>query len=355
MAGGVATPGGVVARGVAKGAGVARTALRGAAAGAAGGAAYGAGEADELENVPGSAIRGGLLGGAVGGVVGGAAGAVGRAARFARDPLKGAEAEAGSTISARLKSGAGVQGEAAPVRAAATGRAKAVYRELDTITELDSPGLRSTLSNKDVARLASVPDDVAAGTRAPSFQEAQSAHQRVSKMRDRAQNAADMDSFQRAAEMEREIFTALDEATQGRYSQAAPEYAREIQSVRAVVQGQRLAGKAADEIEAAYRALPDDAQRAAFREGLASRYVQSLESGSTETFLKRADTPQFRRKLAIVFDGREAELNQFLADLSDAHPGSRAAAIETLRGYGKWFAGAAGLGAGGAGVISIFK
>jgi hypothetical protein len=353
VTGGVAVPLGAVGNLMGRGAGIGAAALRGAGIGAAGGAVYGAGEADELSDTPGNTIRGGLLGGVTGGAFGAGGGVAARGVRALRDPLRAAAPEAGAELSARLKSGAGVGGEVAPVREAATQRARQVFAELDKLAELDHPTLRSVLRTENIAKAAGVADDVAAGARAPSFKEAQAAHQRIRGIKDRALRNADMDSYQQAARMESELFNALQDATSSRYGHALPDYAREMAAVRAVQQGYRTATKAADEIEAAYRALADNPEaQHAFREGVAARIVQGLESGSVESFIRRAETPQFQRKLAVVFNGDTDAVRRFMDDVSRSAPGSRAEMFASIR---RWaFRGAVG-GTAAAGTYTAAK
>lgn len=352
VAGGFAVPGAGTASAARTGATAGSAIARGAAAGAASGALYGAGEADELSDVLGDALAGGLLGSALG--AGGTA--VGRAVsgarRFMTDKLRGSAAEAGEELANRMRSGSGLQAEAAPVRQAAQQRARQAFSELDQLTEIDSPQLRSVLQREDVAKVAGVAEDVVQGNRAPSFTDAQKAHQRLRKMRERAEKLGDMDSVERASRLEAEVFEALNDATEGRYASTLPEYAREMNNVRQVTQGWKLATKAADEVEAAAQALADNPEALrSFREGLAARYVSGFESGNVSGFIRRAESPQFRRKLRVVFGGDEQALRSFLDDVQRTKPGSRDALLSTLKTWA--FRGAAA-GVGFQGARSIF-
>lgn len=352
VAGGFAVPGAGTVGAARTGATAGSAIGRAAAAGAASGALYGAGEADELEDVPGDALAGGLLGGFIGGA--GTAGVRGvqGGRRFLNDKLRGSAAEVGEEVATRLRSGTGLQAEAAPVRQAAQQRARAVFGELDELREIDSPALRSVLTREDVAKVAGVADDIVQGNRNPGFTDAQKAHQRVRAMRDRAQKLGDMDSFERAAKLEAEIFEALNDATEGRYAEALPEYAREMAAVRAVRDGQRAASKSADEVEAAWQALADNPEaQTAFREGLAARLAQQIEGGGVAAFLRRAETPQMKRKLAVLFDGDTRAMEGFLSEIAEAAPGSRAKVLDALK---TWAIRGAGAAVGFQGARSLF-
>lgn len=349
LTGGAALPGGIVAKGIARGAGIGRAALRGAATGAAGGAAYGAGSAEE-DRVQGG-IVGGLLGGVTGGVAGGAGSAATRAIRGMRAGLRGTAAKVGEAVGGRLKSGAGVTGEAATVSRQASQQARRVFRELDQIDELDHPAIRGALRDKEVAAIGAVPHEVFSNARPPSFSEAQKVFQRARTARERAWKRGDMQSFTSASRAERQVGDALEEATSGRFSVANEAYRQEMDVVRAITQGRRLATKGAGDIEDAAANLSGDALRG-FREGVASRFVERLESGrGVRGFIDRANTPQQRRKLEVIFGGDSEAVDAFLQEIEGANVNSSRALWRRMLPYIAAATGGGGLTAA-AGVLN---
>jgi hypothetical protein len=312
---------------------------RGAAIGAGEGAIAGAGYAEEGERGRGAVI-GGLLGGALGGAADVVATGVGRL----RSAVRGDADKVGGAVADRLRQHSDVTGEAGAVRREASDRGRAVYRDLDRMGALDSPDLSRALQRPEIA--AHVPTEVAQGLRPATFPEAQKAFQQIRKVRERAFKNGDLASFERAARAEDEILRTLNAATDGRFSVANATFAKEVEAIRQLTMGQRLFARSASEVESAFADLANNpAAQDAFRQGMASRLIHQLESGSAAAVLRRLDSRSMQRKLAVIFDGDTAALQAFRESIRNAEVVNRGAIFKEL-------ARILGAGAVGGGVVS---
>lgn len=358
--GGVVTGGaGVKAAGKILGAGkgllsrVARAAGIGAAEAAAYGAGTGEGAGDRAKRAATGAAVGAVAGGAIPAVAAGGR-AVGRGARRLRravggDPLLGDAAEAGAELSGRLREGAEVAGEIRPTTEAAQARGRQAFKNLDAIEDIGED-VAAVLRNENVARLGSVPREIVEGQRPASFSESQKAFQRIRKGRDRALRNADADSFTRFSEAMESLGDAINEATEGAFAEANVGFREQQDIIRAAVQGRKLAGRAAEDVEAAFEAVATPEAREAFRQGVAASLVRRFDSAGPASFVRQAQSPQLRRKLEIIFDGQPREaLESFIEDLASTE-------INGRRDFFRRILGQAGIGgAGGATLLGGAK
>lgn len=314
---GILGPGGVV-RGATRTAKAARTGiplLRGVLTGGAEGAAAGALSEDPDPDLPlaeNLKQRGKAAGtpAAIGGATGGILGPV-----FAGRAASKAKPTAGKRLGDAARQESGLSGRASTVTDDVARRKRKISREqfaeLEELGEIDHPAVRKALRADDVKPVADdlLPEEVLQGDRAPTFKEAQRVKQRLEGLRDRAFRSGDsfdVDRYQRAAG---EVVDALEEAIPDRFPQAQAAWARESARLRALDEGRSLWSKTADDVESAFRDLPEDeGVRDAFREGLATEFTAWLEKLSEpKAALRRIrNSPQLRGKARILFGSDDA-------------------------------------------------
>lgn len=297
LLGAVAGPGVAGGRFALRGAGTASRIGRGAAAGAVEGAVAGAGvsEGGIRERLP-AAGRGAAAGGITGGLLAGGAEAV-RGVRALRRAQK-AEPTIGPRLSRRMRDEADLA-KPSETRADIRTRGRRAFKGLDEIDAIPDANLRTALQADELKGL--VPKDVASGSRPPSFPEAQGALRQLRRAKDRALNRGDAANFGKMAEAEARLSESLADAVEG-FGEANKAYAREAARGRALAEGQKLFSKSADEVQEAFGRLSTDAERLAFREGLAARFTSRLDdiTAIPSTLKKIAEAPETRAKLRIV-------------------------------------------------------
>lgn len=304
LAGGLVTGGAGVTRSAARGASTLARIGRGAAAGAVEGGIAGAGyaEGNLRERAP-SAATGAIAGGLLGGAIPTAAEAT-RVVRAGRRAIR-EEATIGPRLAETVREESGVSGRPSEVRADVQARGRRAFKGLDEIAEIPDSDLRSALQVEEVKPF--VPKEVASGSRPPSFPEAQGALRQVRKAKDRALRRGDAANFGRLAEAESRLSESLADAVEG-FEDANRAYARESARARALADGQRLFSKSADEVREAFEAIDAPEAQAAFREGLAARFVSRLDNITAvpSTLRKIIEAPETREKLRIVLGSDEA-------------------------------------------------
>jgi hypothetical protein len=377
--GAIAAPGGAAFRVASRAPRLIGKVLTGGLLGAGEGATYGAGAAEGSigERLPeagkGAAI-GGLLGSAVPAAAAGA-GAARAATRAARkggrrlkekatglhrlDELEELEETIGPRLGDEMRQGAGVKGKPSKVRTEIREARKGIYGALDEIEEIPDEGLQKALRMEDVKPY--VPDEVAAGKRAPSFPEAQGSLRQVRKAKGAAMRSGDAASVRRLAEAEREIGSRLSDAVEG-FDEANQAYASHMARSRALETGGKVAPKSADEVREAFEALDSDVERQAFREALGHWYLKRLDdiTAIPSTLKKFTGAPETQAKLRVLFQDEEA-YESFIQAAREAEKirnrakAGRIAERELLRSMTKWLVGGIGLGAAGAGTASLLN
>jgi hypothetical protein len=237
------------------------------------------------------------IGGVLGAVVPAAADAT-RVVRAGRRALR-EEPSIGRRLGDRLRDESGLTGRPSTVRAEIRSQQRLAFKGLDDIKEIPDAKLQTALQLDDVKPF--VPKEVVSGSRPPSFPEAQGALRQVRKAKDRALNRGDVGNFRRLVDAEGELGGALSDAVE-EFAPANKIYAREAARSRALDRGGKLSTKLADEVQEAFDALATDAERLAFREGLASKFLQKFDD--VKDIQKRLteilEAPETRAKLKIV-------------------------------------------------------
>lgn len=328
-------------------------ALSGAATGAAEGAAAGILSEDpdpelsakesvskRLEAAPGSAAVGAAAGGILGPAV------AGRAASKAKPT-------AGARLGKATRGESGLSGRASKVTRDVAEQqsriSRELYKPLEELGELESPAVRRALQEDDVAPVVEdLFPKIAEGERNPTFLELQKIKKRLEGLRDRAVRSGDsfeLDKYGRAAD---EVVEAMGEAIPDRFPQAQRAWRIEAGRLRALEKGRKLWSKTADDVQEAFRKLETDAERRAFREGLATEFAAKVEklTEPKATLRRIQNSPQTRSKLEILFGSKE-RLNRFTREvLGEERLRNRAHLYERLK---RWIPIAA-IGGGSAGV-----
>jgi len=375
--GGLIGPGAAAGRLVAGGRTAGARAARGAGAGAAEGGLFGFGSAEGSpgERLPEAGVGAGL--GAVGGaaipagidaarVVGRATKKAGQSAKKAArgleelEDLERAERRIGPDLADEIREGAGVEGKPSQLRREIEESRKGLFGKLDEIEEIENEGLRKVLQSDDAAPF--VPEDVATGKRPPSFPEAQGAARQLNKAQRAALRNGDAASFQRLVRAEREVRGRLSEAVEG-FDEANKAFAQQAARGRALEAGEDAFTSTADEVQEAFNALETDAEKTAFREGLASKFLSRLDdiTAIPSTLKKIRNAPETRAKLQTIFNDDEDAFNAFVdaarsaENVRDRAKAGRLVERELMRGLFVSLAKGAGIGIGIGGTASLLS
>lgn len=334
-------------------------ALKGGILGAAEGGAYGAMSADpdpdkpmseNLKERAGAALWPSILGGAGGAVAGPLL--AGRAASKAKPT-------AGKRLGKAAREESGLSGRASRVTEDVAQRKKTIRREqftpLEDIGQVESPAVQRALRADDVKPVVKdLFPDIAKGERAPTFLELQKVQKRLEGLRDRAVRSGDSFELDRFGRASREVTDAMEEAVEG-FPEARKAWAREAQRLRALEDARKTWTKTADDVEKAFRDLPDDPQvRDAFKEGLAAEFVARLEKLSEPKAVLRQieNSPQLRGKLKVLF-GSDDALKQFTKEaLGEGRLRNRAHLYERVKRWAIPLGAAAAGGSGGKELVS---
>jgi hypothetical protein len=263
------------------------------------------------------------------------------------------ESTIGPRLGDRLRRGAGVEGRPSRVRAEVDEARRGIYGELDEIDEIPDEGLQQALQLDDAKPF--VPDEVAAGSRAPSFVEASGALRQVRKAKGAAMRSGDAASVRSLSETEREIGSRLSDAVEG-FDEANQAYASHMARSRALEAGEETAARSADEVAEAFEGLGDsETERQAFREGLAHWFLKRLDDHTAipSTLDKIRTAPETRSKLRLLFDDEEAfesfvDAARQASRIRDRAKAGRLVEREFMRNLGRALPWIGGAGAGGA-------
>lgn len=299
-------------------------AAAGAAAGATEGAIFGAGSGEGLED---RAIRAGVgagAGGILGGVAGGTAGrlAVGRKASKMKD-------RAGERLGEAARDASGLSGRPSGILddvAEGKRQARELVRPLEQMgreqipAEISETVMRNPLLRQEAERVA--PQVVKRATQEGGEGVARFTFAELDTIARSIRN--DANAFQRAAGGNlpanvrpvnvKQAEAALDDLddVMRKHLEGFPEFrarwATEKARQRALLDGRKLWSKTADDVQRAFRELPDEQAEQAFREGLATEFIAQLEKLSEpKAAIRRiVNSPQTRGKLRILFGSDDA-------------------------------------------------